>query len=556
MLDTRRPPWTLDQVRALRQQRMIDRDHGKRDQSIHAVRLRCEKSLAEFVHDAWHILEPRTPYVKGWVIDAICEHLEAVTAGKINRLLINVPPGFAKSLIVSVFWPAWEWGPKGLESYRYISTTFAEEYAKRDCRRMRMLITSDWYERHWPIRLIRAGETSFENDLTGWREGSAFASLTGKRGNRLIIDDPHSVKKAESQIERDSAVRMFREGAVNRLNNQRQDAIVIIMQRLHEGDISGEILSNDMGYVPLILPMEYEKSRHCETEIGFSDPRTRDGELLFPQRFPQEVVDALKRDMQVYAWAGQYQQRPAPRGGGIFPYNGWEYWERKVSIKYGRNENQFPDFNFILGSVDTAFTNKQENDFTAMVVLGVWANLYSANHVMLMHFWRKRLKFHDAVEEIVKSGRKMKCDRVLVENKSSGMPIFEEISRLTRDEEFAVQLVDPGNLDKEGRGNAVSHLFREEREDGSIRDGFVWAPAITQPSGDVWPRAWAEDLIQEAASFPKGKHDDGVDALIQGLTWLRKRGLVRRQSEVQLEEYRAIMSPLARPTAPTPLYPV
>lgn len=558
MLDEeRRPPWTLDQIRALRLQRKMDRDSGKRDQSIASVRLRCEKSLSEFVREAWHILEPRTPYVHGWVIDAICEHLEAVTAGQINRLLINVPPGFAKSLIVSVFWPSWEWGAKHLTSYRYISTTFAESHAKRDCRRMRMLIVSDWYQRHWPhVQLIRAGETSFENDLTGWREGAAFTSLTGKRGNRLVIDDPHSVDKAESQTEREKAVRRFREGAVNRLNDQQKDAIVIIMQRLHESDISGEILNNEMGYTALVLPMEYEKSRHCETEIGFTDPRTRDGELLFPQRFPQNVVDALKRDMQIYSWAGQYQQRPAPRGGGIFPYNGWEYWHRQVAIKYGRNEGQFPEFSFILGSVDTAFTNKEENDFSAMVVFGVWLDLYGVNQVMLMHFWRKRLRFHDAVEEIVRSSRKMKCDRVLIENKSSGLPIFEEISRLTRDEEFAVQLSNPGADDKAARANTVSHLFREEREDGSIRDGFVWAPAITQDNGQLWPRAWAEDLMQEAASFPKGRHDDGVDAMVQGLIWLRKRGLVRRTSETASELYREIMNPLARPSSPAPLYPV
>lgn len=772
-----------------------------------------------------------------------CEHLEAVTAGLINRLMFNVPPGSMKSLLVSVFWNAWEWGPKHLTSYRTISTTYAEAAAARDCRKTRMLIQSDWYQRHWPhVELIRSGEMNFENSLTGWREGVAFGSLTGKRGDRLVIDDPHSVEKAESKLERERTVRRFREGALNRLNDQEKSAIVVIMQRLHEADIAGEILSSDMGYAAVVLPMEYESSRHCATEIGFSDPRSKDGELLCPQRFPLATVASLKRDMGNYvyctpaetpilmgdlsmkpisevregdevvgidvpapmeekepwgrrdyrrkrlrrafvtrvmqrvapvvritlssgrvirctpdhrwmdrrggrfeapfvgalptrtrplyrpaalgsvllricdptiqepqtlddareagwlagffdgegsvsvmrnratphalitftqgagrnlalcerleaalrrfgfdfgfservrsdrrvalgadapkqrhywlrgldlpeiqkflhviqphkwrermiegalgahfvighehvkkiepdgeekvfalttttgnyvAWGlasancGQYQQRPAPRGGGIFPYNAWEYWAKATAVKYGRNENQFPDFDFILGSVDSAFTTKEENDFTAMCVVGVWADLFGASQIMLMHFWRKRLRFHEAVEEIVKSANKMKCDRVLIENKAAGISIFQEISRLTREESFALQLVNPGAEDKQARAYSVSHLFREERDDGSIREGVVWVPAVTQVGGAEWPRAWAEDLMQEMASFPKGAHDDGTDACVHALRFLRNRGLVRRRQETAAEEYREILAPLNKAIS-RPLYP-
>jgi predicted phage terminase large subunit-like protein len=314
------------------------------------------------------------------------------------------------------------------------------------------------------------------------------------------------------------------------------------MQRLNEGDISGEILeSGGMGYVHLCLPMEYERNRHCATEIGFEDPRIKDGELLSPQRFPQQVVDDLKRDMGVYAYAGQYQQRPAPRGGGILPYAGWEFWHKAEAMKYGKNENQFPDFEFILGVVDTAFTEKQENDFTAMAILGVWSDIYQANRIMLMHFWQKRLKFNDAVDEIVKSGRKMKIDRLLIENKASGISIFQEMSRLFQDEEFAVQLINPGSEDKQARASSVSHLFREELESGEVRDGFVFVPCKTQGNGSIWPREWAEDLMSQCAQFPKGKHDDGVDALVHGLRYLRKRGLIRRASEQVQDDHQSLM---------------
>lgn len=523
-------------------------------ESITQTREKCRVSFANFVQEAWHVLEPARRYVHGWLIDAICEHLEAVTAGLITRLLINVPPGSAKSLLVSVFWPAWEWGPKGLTSYRYISSSFAESAVIRDVRKMRTLVTSDWYQRHWPhVELVRGGELSFENSLTGTRDGVAFGSLTSRRGDRLILDDPHSVEKAESPPEREKATRRFREGAVNRLNDQARSAIVVIMQRLHEADISGIIQEFMPDYVQLVLPMEYESGRHCETEIGFSDPRRSDGELLFAERWPRDEVEKLKRDMEKFAWAGQYQQRPAPRGGGIFPYNGWELWSRKIAVTYGRNESQYPDMDMILASLDPAFGEKQENDYSAFIVVGVFTNHRGVQQAMLMACWQKRLPLNDLVEEVLKSCRKLKVDRVLIENKGSGISVAQEIGRLTRDEEFAIQRIDPLNMDKVARAHALSHLWGEEEADGSVRKGVMWAPGQTQASGAVWPRDWAELCMSQMASFPKGKHDDIPDAVCQALKWLRERGLLKKSAEVQAEEYAELV---ASPLPPAPLYPI
>lgn len=282
------------------------------------IRARCS-TLAGFVREAWAVLEPNTPLVWNWHLDAICQHLEAVTYGEINRLVVNVPPGSSKSMIVSVLWPAWEWGPKGMRSMRYLTTSFAEDSVKRDTRKHRDLTLSEWYRALWPeVVLTRTGEISFANADTGTREGSPFGSLTAKRGDRLIIDDPHSTKTAESDAERSATVRQFREGALNRLNDQERSAIVVVMQRLHEKDVTGAIESLGLGFVSLILPMEFESDRRCVTRIGFSDPRTHDGELLDPVRFPRKVVEDLRAGLGSYAYAGQYQQRPAPREGGLF----------------------------------------------------------------------------------------------------------------------------------------------------------------------------------------------------------------------------------------------
>ena len=525
------------------------------DATVEETRARAKASLVSFVKDAWHVLEPGRRYVHGWLVEAICEHLEAVTAGLINRLMINVPPGSAKSLLVSVFWPAWEWGPKGHTSYRYLSSSFAESAVIRDVRKMRALVMSDWYQRHWPhVELIRQGELSIENSLTGVRDGVAFGSLTSRRGDRLILDDPHSVEKAESQIDREKATRRFRESAVNRLNDQVKSAIVVIMQRLHEADISGVIQESMPDYCQLVLPMEYEASRHCETEIGFSDPRSKDGELLFPERFPAETVANLKRDMEKYAYAGQYQQRPAPRGGGIFPYNGWELWSKKVAVTYGRNESQFPDFDLIIASLDPAYGERQEHDFSAFIIMGTWSNHHGIQQCMLMSAWQKRLPISELVTEVVRSCRKLKVDRLLIESKGSGKSVVQELRRLTNGEMFGITELDPGAYDKVSRAHAFSHLWGEEQANGDVRKSVMWVPAQTQEGGAVWPRDWAELVMAQAASFPKAKHDDFVDALVQALKFIRDRGMLKRSDEVQMEEYVELMG--IQGSGLQPLYPI
>lgn len=283
------------------------------------IRHRC-RTLHGFIREAWPILEPGTPFHDNWHIGFISEHLQAITFGELHpRLLVNVPPGLMKSLMCSVFWQAWEWGPGHKPWLRYLATAYNDIPIKRDSRKARNLIATEWFQTLWPeTRLVRAGETSFENVKTGSREGVAFGSLTSQRGDRLIIDDPHSVLLAESDPELEKASMLFREGAFNRLNDQAKSAILVVMQRLKDTDISGTILANKLDYVHIELPMEFEVSRRCVTPLG-KDPRKVEGEILDPVRFPPDVVKNMKEKQTTpYAWAGQYQQRPVPREGGLF----------------------------------------------------------------------------------------------------------------------------------------------------------------------------------------------------------------------------------------------
>jgi len=271
------------------------------------------------VRAAWHVLEPTSELKWGWSLDAICEHFEAVTNGEVKKLLINVPPGCMKSLLTGVLWPAWEWGPKGRPGLRYLGTAHKQDLGVRDNLKCRRLIQSEWYQERWPMKLTsdQNAKTKFENEHTGFREAMAFTSLTGSRGDRVLLDDPLSVDHANSDADMKAAEITFTEALPTRVNND-DSAIVVIMQRLNEKDTSGIILQRELGYVHLCLPMRFEAERKCTTSIGFQDPRTVDGELLFPERFPEETVASLERTMGSYAAAGQLQQRPAPREGGMF----------------------------------------------------------------------------------------------------------------------------------------------------------------------------------------------------------------------------------------------
>lgn len=321
-------------IAAILARRSGQNDRSLVDQDIEAVRARC-RTFAGFVREAWHVLEPAMPYIHGWHIDFICAHLEAVTYGTFlkmglyNRLQFNVPPGTMKSLLISVLWQAWEWGPCNMPAMRYLSTSWNEVYVKRDTRKTRDLIQSEWYQKHWPhIKLVRVGETSFANTATGGREGVPFSSLTSGRGDRLTIDDPHSTETAESPTEIETATRIFRESVPLRVNDPILSAIILVMQRLSENDLSGVQQKLKLNYVTVILPMEFEVERRCVSPLkdasgkNLADPRTYDDELLFPERFPRAVVERDKVPLGSYGIAGQLQQRPSPRGGGKFK-RGW-----------------------------------------------------------------------------------------------------------------------------------------------------------------------------------------------------------------------------------------
>lgn len=285
----------------------------------------AERHLSDYIKQAWEVVEPGTKYVHGWHIDAICEHLEAVNNGEIRKLLINMPPRHMKSLTVSVFWPTWSWIKNPYLQWLYSS--YSGGLSIRDSLKSRRLIQSDWYQSRWEDKYQLAGDQNakvkFENDKTGYRIATSVGGqATGDGGDIIVVDDPHNAQEARSDTQRKSALIWWDETMSTRLNNPKESAKVIVMQRLHEKDLSGHVLEEKEGYEHLVLPAEYEPKRKCVTSIGYTDPREKEGELLWPKRFGKDELEDLKDSLGSYGYAGQMQQRPTPAEGGIFE-KGW-----------------------------------------------------------------------------------------------------------------------------------------------------------------------------------------------------------------------------------------
>ena len=215
----------------------------------------CRRSFAEFIRRAWpNIIPDRLKW--GWHMDAVAQHLEAVARGEITRLLVNVPPGTSKSTVTGVMFPAWLW--TWWPEHRYIGAAHEQGLAVRDSRQMRALVTSEWYQSLWPVKMTgdQNEKLYFENERRGFRQVCAVASMTGRRGNTVAWDDPLSPEKANSQTARDEAIRILSETVPTRVTDPEKSAIIIVLQRLHEADPSGHIIANGLGYEKLIIPME------------------------------------------------------------------------------------------------------------------------------------------------------------------------------------------------------------------------------------------------------------------------------------------------------------
>ena len=494
---------------------------------------RCQESFVEYVKAAWNVIDP-SPYQHNWHIDAICEHLEAVADGEIQKLLINIPPRHSKTLICSVLWPTWVWAQERDENRpligpqaRFMCLSYAEKVVFDAATTSRRLLESEWYRSRWGARVAlthdQAAKEKYDNTAGGSRISSPIGGqVLGRGADFRILDDPNKADDANSHVMLEGVIRSYEETLRSRVTDPRTSATVAIMQRLSTLDLSGHLLESEPDFVHLCIPEEFDTRRRCVTVLAWNksgepeqtwqDPRTEDGELLWPERFSSEYLAPYRRNE--YVWAGQYQQLPRPRGGAIIREDWWQLWGNPDD-ESDPTYKQFPSCELVIASLDPAYTEKQENDYSALTVWGVWRNPEGLPKLILMDAWQERLALHDLVEKSARSCRRFRVDRLLIEAKASGISVAQELRRLYAGEGWGIQTVDPKG-DKMARVYAVQPIFADE---------MVYAPA----------RAWAAMVQNDMADFPRGAHDDLTESATQALRWLRDNGFLRRGEEVGRE---------------------
>ena len=407
------------------------------DELLEIEREYCSRRLVNFVERAWPIIEPGTEFLNGWCIGAVCEHYQAITEGQITRLLVTIPTGISKSTISQVMFPPWEWGPRRLPHLRIIGASFEVQNAMRDNRKTRLIIESDWYQKLWPLKLTTDHSTKgyFENEYRGFRQCCAVDSMTGKRGDRVNWDDPISAKEGMSQVALKNAAFTCSRVLPTRLNNQKTSSISIIMQRIAKNDVAD--LAKELGYVHLMLPMEYEPKRKCFTIIGFEDPRTEENELLFPELYPREAVDELKISLGRDGYDAQMQQRPNPEGGGIIKTADFKYYSGQKALPIGLRYREI--------YADTAMKTKDYNDFSVLQCWGLSQDgkMYLVDQIRgkweapelerrTIAFWAK----HAAYD--VRTHGPLRC--LCIEDKASGTGLLQSIKEKGHIPLFPIQV--------------------------------------------------------------------------------------------------------------------
>jgi predicted phage terminase large subunit-like protein len=490
--------------------------------------------------------------------------LQAVTDGQIKKLLVNFPPRCGKTLVTSVCFPAWTWA-RSQQSYlsgpqvRFLCGSYNDDLSLQNSTKQRRLLLTPWYQKRWGRRFKitqdQNTKTQFDTSAGGSRiSTSARGSLLGIGGDVVLIDDPHNTRNAESEAERQQALTWWREISTTRLNDPKQSAIVVIMQRLHEEDVSGVILSSEWSseWTHLCIPAEYDWRRHCVTSLGWQDPRgldangeslitqerlprdnaaaveleKRDGTLMWPERFGHREISAIKAELGPYMASGRLQQSPMPAKGGIFDRSWWNLWEA--------TDGKFPLFDHIIASLDSAFTAKEQNDPSALTIWGVFKTPEKRRRIMLVHAWRKHLPFSGPhiekepnetlpaykqrtrptwglMEWVADTCNRFKVDRLLIEAKASGISAAQELRNRYTSRPWSIQLcqVKGGKL---ARALAVRPIFSQ---------GTVYAP----------DREWADLVITEMSLFPAGRFSDLTDSTSQALKYLRDVGLALTDEE-------------------------
>src|SRR5690349_22195267 len=443
--------------------------------------------LGFFAQRCFSELNPQAPFAPNWHLEIIAAKLTEVRQGKIRRLIINLPPRHLKSLMASIAFPAWYLGLD--PSVQILCVSYAQDLADKLARDCRSIMMSPWYRRIFPTRLAahRQAVQEFITTRQGYRLATSTGGvLTGRGADIIAIDDPLKPEEALSKTLRQACNEWFVHTLYSRLNDKRTGAIVIIMQRLHEDDLVGHVLAQEPWEV-LSFPAiaEADEVHQIETIWGPRCFTRRRDEALHPDREPLETLEHIRRTIGEYNFAGQYQQSPAPLGGGLVKAD----WFKRY------RENELPErFDRIVQSWDTANKATELSDFSVCTTWGV-----KGKDLFLLGVFRRRLEYPALNRAVRDQQGQFNANVVLIEDKASGTQLIQD---LIADGCHGVTRYQPTG-DKTMRMHAQTAV---------IENGFVHIPE-TAP--------WLAEYLHELAVFPNGKHDDQADSTAQFLDWFK-----------------------------------
>ena len=462
----------------------------------------------EFVRQAWPVIEPETPFLHSWCVDAICEHLEAVARCDIRRLVICIPRRMGKSILASVLYPAWLFSVD--PSLRLIFASYSLQFVRRDAVRTRDLIRSPWYKKRFGHRVeIKVDQEQahwFYTTRGGFRLATSPGSLgVGEGADIQVVDDPHKAQDVTSQQKRQFVIDWWETTMAGSARDPNTLRRVVVQQRLHPSDLAGVCIAK--GYEALILPMEWD-GKVRSTSLGVYDKRKVKGELLWPERLSEEDVELLKTELGPRGYQAQCQQSPKGEEATMFKEENWRFWHedesqvKEVETPSGITLYSYPkptSFDTMLMSWDIAVSGHGGADYS---VGQVWAR--SGESFYLLDQVRFRSQARQFLEQFEAFVRKWPFVHIkLIEQSSVSLSLIDILRT-----NFEGLVPVPAVQDKVLRAEVVSNL----QTNGSI---YIPNPKIAD---------WVYAFIDEFSDFPPEKgHDDQVDAASQALLYMKRK---------------------------------
>jgi hypothetical protein len=378
-------------------------------------------SLAEFVRQAWPLIEPTTPLSWNYHIDIIAEYLEAVAGGDIRRLIVNICPRSGKSILVSIMFPAWLW--IRYPASRLVFASYSAALSIDLSVKRRSVIQSPWYQSRWGSRVTMASDQNLKSEFANTASGrmiatSVDASITGKGGSYILVDDLINPAMAESDAERTTAIRWFDETLGSRLDDKKAGRVVVIEQRTHQADLGGHLLTQG-GWEHLCLPAEFERRTTIVLPRSGREIVKQEGELLWPEREGRAELDTARLRLGNYAYQCQYLQQPVARGGNRF--------KREWFGTFARVPERF---DMLVQAWDTAFKESETRDYSACVTLGQLGRRGPNGEMpglYVLHAWHGRVSFSELKRHAKQFARHWNPDAVLIEDAASGQSLLQEL---------------------------------------------------------------------------------------------------------------------------------